>query len=443
MNRIKIWFQNTLFYSLFNFHDEHAKGRSCILLSGILMTIVNTMTTGVFYTGFLLANDINMVDIGVLGFIPPLTSIFSLFAPMILEHFPKRKTILTVSRIAFFTLNILGVTVVPLLHLGHNLTYFLFIVIVFLANMTNFLFTSGYQVWHVNFLQENVRANFFSFQQILNGSLSAITVLTSGFITDSVKSSGHQLQVMTIMRLLAFAIAIFEAFVLAQPKEYEYPASTKISIRSLVTTPFQHHKFMCIMALVFVWTWGSNLSLVAFDVYIIDTVQVSYTMISAINAAYSIFLIAFAPMWRKLLARFDWLKTFAIAAFMHAPTVFLNGLVNPFNYVWLFTAMRLFQHFIGVGLNLTFANMAYLYLPEKNQTYCMSFFVLISNIAAFIGQLMGTSFIAATPNLTMNLFGYGYSNVSVLVWAQAATIVLCAIASLKLGPILKTDKISN
>lgn len=87
--RIKISFQNSMFYSLFNFSDREAKGRSCMLLSTILATVVNTMTGGVFYTGFLLANDINMVDIGVLGFIPFLTSIFSVFSPMILERFQR------------------------------------------------------------------------------------------------------------------------------------------------------------------------------------------------------------------------------------------------------------------------------------------------------------------------------------------------------------------
>lgn len=347
------------------------------------------------------------------------------------------------SRMAFYALNILGITVVPLLHLGHNVTYAIFILLVFLANSTNFLFTSGYSVWHVNFIPENVRANYFSFQQIISGAMSAVTVLTSGFITDSVKSSGHQLEVMTIMRIVAFVVAIIECIVLALPHEYEYPKSAKISIRSLVTTPFAHHKFIAVMAIVFMWNFGSYLSLAAFDVYIIDTVQVSYTMISAINASYSLFLIIFAPMWKRVLSRHDWLKTFAIAALMHAPTVFLNGFVNPFNYMYLYTAMRLCQHFIGVGLNLTFANMAYVHLPEKDQTYCMSFFVLITNLAAFTGQLVGTSFIAATPNFALNIFGYAYSNVSVLVWTQAAIIVLIAVCILKFGPILKTDRIKN
>ncbi len=490
MNRIKIAFKNSLLYSLFNFSDQYAKGRSCMLISNILVTVVNTMTTGVFYTGFLLANDINMVDIGVLGFIPFLTSIFSIFSPMILEHFQKRKIVLTVSRILFYTLNILGITVVPMLHLGHNITYAIFIVLVFLANTTNFLFTSGYSVWQVNFIPENVRANYFSFQQIISGAMSAVTVLASGFITDSlftsgysvwqvnfipenvranyfsfqqiisgamsavtvlasgfitdsVKNSGNQLQVMTIMRLIAFAVAVIECVVLALPREYEYTKTKSISIRSLITTPFAHHKFMAIMALVFIWNFGSYLSLAAFDVYIIDTVQVSYTMISMINASYSLFLIVFAPMWKRILSRNDWLKTFAIAALMQAPTVFLNGFVNPFNYFWLYTTMRLCQHFIGVGLNLTFANMAYLHLPDKDQTHCMSFFVLVTNVASFTGQLAGTSFIAATPNFSLNLFGYSYSNVSVLVWTQAIIIVMLSLCILKFGPILKTDRIKN
>lgn len=442
-NRIAIVLRNSMFWEVFNFRDDRAKGRSCMLISNLLLTVVNTLTTGIFYTGFLLANDISMVDIGVLGFIPFLTSLFSLFSPMILERFKRRKWLLTASRLAFYTLNIAGITLVPMLHLGKQVNYILFIILVFCANAINFLFTSGYSVWQVNFLPPQVRANYFSFQQIISGALSAVTVLISGFITDSVKQSGNQLQVMTIMRLLAFGVAIAEVLVLCLPREYEYAKSAKISIRSLITTPFHHHKFLLTMLIVFMWNFGTYLSLAAFDVYILDTVQVSYTMISAINAAYSVFLILFAPMWKRVLARHDWLKTFAIAALMHAPTVFLNSFVNPSNYFWLYTAMRLLQHFIGVGLNLTFANMAYVHLPEKDQTYCMSFFVLVTNVAAFTGQLTGTTFIAATPNLSIPLFGYSYSNVSVLVWAQTAVIIAVSIFILKIGPKLKGDSISN
>ena len=44
------------FFALFNFHDEQAKGRSCMLLSSVIASVISWLTTGLFYTSFLLAN---------------------------------------------------------------------------------------------------------------------------------------------------------------------------------------------------------------------------------------------------------------------------------------------------------------------------------------------------------------------------------------------------
>ena len=53
--------QGARFFTLFNFHNELAKGRSCMLLSNAIVSVISWLTTGLFYTSFLMANGIDIV----------------------------------------------------------------------------------------------------------------------------------------------------------------------------------------------------------------------------------------------------------------------------------------------------------------------------------------------------------------------------------------------
>ena len=45
--------RNSKFGELFHFRDELAKGRSSMILSAALVSVINWLTTGLFYTSFL------------------------------------------------------------------------------------------------------------------------------------------------------------------------------------------------------------------------------------------------------------------------------------------------------------------------------------------------------------------------------------------------------
>ena len=89
MNHLLNTIRHAHFFTMFNFRDELAKGRSCMLLSAILASVINWLTTGLFYTSFLMANGIDIVKIGIISFVPFIANCFSIFSPSILERFPK------------------------------------------------------------------------------------------------------------------------------------------------------------------------------------------------------------------------------------------------------------------------------------------------------------------------------------------------------------------
>ena len=58
------------FSMVYNLRDEESKGRVLLLLNTILVNILNVAITGAFYTTFLAANGIDIVQVGIISFIP-------------------------------------------------------------------------------------------------------------------------------------------------------------------------------------------------------------------------------------------------------------------------------------------------------------------------------------------------------------------------------------
>ena len=273
-----------------------------MILSAVTVSVINWLTTGLFYTSFLMTNGIDIVNIGILTFVPYIANCFSIFSPSILERFQKRKLLLAASRLAYYSLNILGITVLPLFVSDPQLKMILFVAIVFSANIINALFSSGYSVWHVKFIPDHVRADYFSMNQLLTAFIGCGAALLSSFVADALSGSAYENTIIVVFRYAAFALGALDVLLLSLPKEYPYSRSKELpKLRHIVTKPFTHKKFAITMAIVFVWTFCVNAPQSTLNYYLINDVGVSYSFIYIINMFYPFFLLAFLPLWNRFL----------------------------------------------------------------------------------------------------------------------------------------------
>ncbi len=412
--------QGARFFTLFNFHDELAKGRSCVLLHNALQGAISWLSTGLFYTSFLMTNGINIVNIGILTFVPYIANCFSIFSPSILERFVKRRWVLAGGRVAYDTIILLGITLMPVFVKDPTAKMVLFVGLTFLANIINALFSSGYSVWHVNFIPEPVRAEFFSINTTVTSFIGCGAALLSSVVADALAGSPYEDTIIVVFRYIAFALAMLDVVLLTLPKEYPYKKSKELPrLRHIVTKPFRHKKFVLTMAMVFAWTFFINVPLSSLNYYLINDVGVTYSFIYIINMFYPFFLLFFMPIWRKFLNRRGWFITFAVGGMLHCPTNLLYSCVTAANYGWLIPVVRLTQHFLGVGTNVAYANMLYINLPDSDQTNYVAFHTLVVNIAAFLGMMVGTGFVAANPDILVRVGSLGFTNVQMLLWVEA------------------------
>lgn len=428
------------FAMLFNFREERALGRTCMLLSAAISSVISWLTTGLFYTSFLMANGIDVVKIGIITFVPYIANCASIFSPSILERFAKRKAVLSAGRAAYYTLNILAITVMPRFVTGTNARMSLFVVLIFAANIVNALFSGGYQVWQVNFIPEDVRARYFSVSALFTAFIGCGAALVSSVVADALSASAYRDAIIVIFRYIAYALGLLDVFILARPKEYPYLRSdAKPRLRDIFVKPVRNKKFALTMLIVFAWNAAISVPNASLNYYLINDVGVSYTFIYVINMFYPLFLLLFLPAWNRLLRRWGWLRTFAYAALLHTPTNLLYSCATAANFRWVIPVVRLTQHLFGVGMNVAYSNMVYLNLPREDQTNYISFHTLVLNGATFLGIMAGTWFVGAFPSLRVQLCGLTFTTHQMLLWVNALGNLLIPLAVLRLLPQLTPD----
>ena len=285
---------------VFDRKDINGMGRFSMLASVIICALMNGFTGGNLYTAFLTLHDFSIVDVGIIGVLPLLASCFSIFGPMILERFKKRKWVLAAGRLTYYTINILGTTIMPFVtHTKEQAVLFLGI-IMFVGGVVNYLFSSGYTVWHLKFIEGPVRARYYAISQLVSALVGSGTLLGVGMLADIILAKPNAAEIITGLRFVGFALAILDVVVLTIPKEYPYTQQAQINLKNVFVLPVKTPKFLAVTFLLMLWGFSGALSSSAFNYYLLNTVKASVTVMNLFTPFNMVFLFLFSKYFFNL-----------------------------------------------------------------------------------------------------------------------------------------------
>lgn len=410
---------------IYNLKDDYAKGRLISLGSALMTAFYNVFITGIFYTGFLSMYDISITGVGIISFIPYIASCLSVFSSMILERFKQRKKVLLVSKLVFYGLYIIATTLMPQFVIDPHARLVWFIVIVFAAHAEYALFSPGFTPWfYVFYPQDNERrTRYIVLNQIFSSIMSSTVLIVSALITDAVSGSEYQNQIILGFRYFAFLLVIIDVAMQACAREFPYPEGEHVRLNQVFTLPFKYRKFLYCMILMFVWNYVSNLNNGLWNFHLLNHMNFSYTLINTVSVLYTVILILTSNIWKKLLARYSWIKTFGIACILWMPTEICFFFMT-INTTWMYLPLCIVQNVISVGFNLSYANVLYMNLPEENSTAHIAFYTIGVNLFAFLGLLSGTYVSGITGDATIPLMGIQIYSVQFTTLMRGVTIFL-------------------
>ena len=394
------------FTSIFNTRDDGARGRVINLGCTLLAAFYNVFITGIFYTGFLSMYGISITGAGIVTFIPYIANIFTIFSSRVLSRFHRRKPILIASRSFFYFMYIVATTVMPQLVTDPNARLMWFCVILFVAYAVYAPFSPGFTVWFYRFYPEDnhQRTKYIQLCQIFSSIMTTLILFFSGLLTDAVAGSPIQDQLIIWFRYGAFVLVVVESLIQLGAKEYPVADDVHLRLKDVFTLPFKYRKFLLCMVLMFIWNYVGNLNNGLWNYHLLNHMHFPYTLINLISATYTVILLLTSAMWSRLLRRYSWIKTFGIACLLFVPTEFFFFMMNM-ERSWIFVPNSLIQNFCSVGLNLAYANILYMNLPEENSTAHIAFHTIGCNVFAFLGLVTGTAVSSFAGDATVPFLG--------------------------------------
>jgi len=188
-------------------------------------------------------------------------------------------------------------------------------------------------------------------------------------------------------------------------KEYPYPKAPKLNLAQVFTLPFKYRKFLLCMLLSFYWYYVQNLNNGLWNYHLLNHLGFTYTFLNMMSVLYTVILLCSNTVWKRVLRRYSWIKTFGFSILFFMPTEFLMFSMIPGRTYALYIPASIVQSLMTVGMNLTFSNFLYMNLPEENSTAHISFYTIGCNLFAFLGMITGTWVSSLTGDSTIMFLG--------------------------------------
>lgn len=413
---------------IYSLKDEKAKGRLIILADSLLTSVYNVFITGIFYTGFLTMYGMSTTDTGVLSFIPLLANLLCIFSAKNLGRFKRRKGVLIASKIIFYALYILAITIMPQFIIDSQARKACFILLLFISHGFYALFSPGFTTWFYNFYPEDNerRTRFMVYNQTFSSIMSSIILIFSSILTDALNNSPYQEQFILGFRYFSFILVLLDVFIQSRAKEYPYLEKSNPKLKDIFTLPFQHKKFLFCMLLMFAWNFNAYQNNGLWNYHLLNHMNFSYTLINSMTVFYTIILLLLSSTWRKILRRYSWIKTFGIAVLLWVPTEVLFFFMTP-ERSFMYVPLCLMQHILSVGINISYANILYMNLPDENSTVFISFNTIGCNVFACLGMLTGTFISSITNDDTVYMLGMNVYSVQFTTLCRAFIMFIMGI----------------
>lgn len=424
--------QSGILHRVYNLKDEYGRGRFCMMFSGLLSSIVSQLTGGFFLTSFLLLYGLDKSRIGILTFVPYMTSMLNLLSPSLLERFAKRRGILITMKLASNAINILGITILPTVIKEREAMVVGFVILVLAANIINQLAGSGWSAWNVAFLPEDIRVDYFQATVCIQSAFALLVTLGVSVAGDMLAGTEYELVLLTIVRYAAFVVAVIDCAIWLIPKEYEYIRTAKAKITNIFILPWKNKKFLLIVMVLALHNFSANLPTATLNAYLLQDVGVGYSLISGINAVYFIFFFMFSKMWKKFIVKHYWYIAYGFTVFLYGLSYFFYAFVTA-NTIWLYVAVRLVQHVLGVSSSTVTTSLLYAGLPEEDRTNYLSFYTIVINCSVFISIMLGTLLSMIMGDEAIHIMGFGFTSTQLCLIGCSVGMIAAAVIAMRMS----------
>ena len=411
--------------------DSCAAGRRAMMYSTTCLNLMNSLVAGTFFTALMLAMGASDVYIGYVTVATTFCGFSQFLSPLVWEKIPVRKPLLLFSRILYHLLNIVLIGLIPILPIPDSAKLVSFIVTIIVLNLINYIAAPGITAWHMQSLPFAKRLNYSTVTNLIGVLTNVISAFLASMFFDAFTAEGLTLSGLTptltailILRGVALVAGVLEVIFYAKIKEFPYEVdnNTRGGLKLLIL-PLKNKAFMMTIIIPVLWTFIGSIIGGFFNIYIIDHVHMSYTLISMGGIVSTPLILLMTPLWAAGLKRKPWLRMLSIALLGYSCAYMTNAFITPstlYCYILCIVIGNIFQPCIDIVRG----NIIYLRMPDTNRTAYISLNAILLQVASLLGSYVGTLFVQYTDGLSVRLFGFDMCNLQ-LVNVISACLGVC------------------
>jgi len=397
---------NNLTYNIRHPFDEKEGNRHKIIAEGCLNSVAANLVGGNFLTGLLIYLNASNFELGIINVIAYVCNILQILSPLLLSRFERMKKMLIGSRIVTHFINIVMIGIISAIPMGSNrVQIYMILGCIALLNVVSAATAQGFTIWHFESIPEKRRADHFAQNSIFVNLAAYIFILSGSAMLDWFKAENMELTGLLILRVVGVIFAALDIFCLAKIKEYPYGETVgPVSLKQIVTVPLKHKKYLRSVLIIFLWNFVGNTCGSYFSVYLLDTLQMSYSFMNICSALYVPIVTLMGPLWARYINRTSWLSALYKVMFIYGIIHVTHAFVMD-GFEWFYIVVALLCHLFSPAINIIISNMSFYHLPRESQSVCLPFSATFTYIGAMCGTGYAILFMTLFEDLQFSLLG--------------------------------------
>lgn len=347
-----------------------------------------------YITPYALAVGSNNTQIGLLSSLPSLLGNLSqLITLKLMKIWTRKKIVFTAVLLqALMWLALLFIGSFYFIFNQKTITPILVIIVYTLLILFGAFGGPAWQSWMKDLIKKDIGIYFGKRSRIAT-AISLTCMLLAGFILDYFKQTK-----IFIGFIILFLIASLGRLISARLmlKQYEPPIKIEdkyfFSLKDFVKRMHKNNfgRFVIYYALV---SLAINISSPFLAVYMLKTLNFSYTFFMAVTLASVITTLLFVGLWGKFADKYGNLKVMQITGaltpilpFLWFASIWIPGKIGVFIYLIL---VECFSGAIWAGFNIAAGNFIYEAVTRQRVAICATYFNILAGLGVLIGSMTG------------------------------------------------------
>jgi MFS family permease len=388
------------------------KGMRISIREGCFATVHATLTTGAFLTGFALLLGANDFEIALLMAIPLLTQVLQIFSVHAIERFGRRKWISGIFSVIGRSLWAFP-AIIPLIPaLKANAITIVLICFVFINGTLSFA-NVPWLSWMADLVPSDIRGRYFGRRNMIMGIVTMITSICAGRLLDYFKIKYSLASGYSLVLIFAVLCGITAFCLLSKQPEPSYQRMPSYHFVSYLIQPFRSVSFRKLLYFYLFFTFALGLASNYFPVYLLKTLNWSFSNLALLSIGSSIMTLLTQPLWGRIVDRVGHKPVIKTTVLGLLPLPILYFIATPAfsQLIWLD------MFFTGVfwsGFNLVMFNMVIYSLPQQGRPAFLAVYAAMTGLINFISMIIGGVLAQKLATIQLSLWGHRVINYHVL-----------------------------